>query len=108
MATAAQDLRWWWLILCPELKQFPASERRSALETAKGEALEFIELIGILSAIALVTWVTGKISAGVSAGGGFIVGMLSFILAIPLLARSAGPFMVRRMRRGLRKRLNAH
>ena len=77
-------------------------------DAAKGEALEFIELIGILIAIGLVTWVTGKISAGVSAGGGFIVGMLSFILAIPLLARSAGPFMVRRMRRGLRKRLNAH
>ena len=107
MAAAGQDLRWWWLILCPELKQFPAGQRRSALDTAKGEALEFVELIGILMAIGLVTWFTRNVSAGVSTGGGFITGLLSFILAIPLLALSAGPFMVRRIRRGLRKRLNA-
>lgn len=108
VATAGQDPRWWWLILCPELKQFPANERRSALDTAKGEALEVFELIGILIAIGLVTWITRKISAGVSVGGGFIVGLLSFVLAIPLLALSAGPFLVRRMRRGLRKRLHEH
>lgn len=95
----------WRTVLFPELKRFSAEERAAALRAAKEENPDLIELVGIVASVGIVTWLVGKFGIGASAGSRLFAVIASFIVAIPLLAVTAGPFLIRRTRRGLHRQL---
>ena len=93
----------WRTVVFPELKRFSVQERAEVLRAAKEENLDLIELVGIVASVGIVTWLVGEFGIGASAGSRLVAVVASFIVAIPLLAVIAGPFLIRRTRRGLRQ-----
>lgn len=92
-------------MLYPRLRDFPAEDRAAALRSARRTPFDVIELVGIAVGLILVTAATrypiGSWS-GVERAG---VAMANFLVAIPLLLAFVGPFLVRRVRRGLEREL---
>lgn len=82
----------------PEIEGIAPHHRQRAMERARAENFDTLELVGILAAIAATTYLTRY---GVVAPGRFWSAILNFVVAIPLLVLIAGPFYVRRNRRGL-------
>ena len=88
------------LLLYPELRALSPQERGRALRQAREQPFDLAELAGMALAVVLVTSLTRYgFSHGVLEQ--FSMGLGSFIVAIPLLALTAGPFLYRRTRRGL-------
>lgn len=94
-----------WPVLLPELRAFPASERDRALKSARGTALDTLELlvmaVGIVAAIGAARFLPPAILTAdrpLSAGRSLLVG-------VPVLAACWLPLQRRRLRRGLRSLL---
>jgi hypothetical protein len=87
------------LLAYPRLREVPPAQWNSVLERARGIAFDTLEWVGILAGVAFVTYVL-RAGAAVPAPV-FFVYLWQFVLAIPLLIVSVGPFLVRRTRRGL-------
>ncbi|MEO7392781.1 MAG: hypothetical protein ABIU58_11440 [Ramlibacter sp.] len=98
----------WRELTFPELKKFPEVEREAALGKARASAFDSIENVGIFLSLVVVTTLVGKMEIPAAASDRFLSTLFSFVIAIPLLALTAGAFMVRRTRRGLRKQLGQH
>jgi len=94
-----------WLLLLPELRSFPAREQAPALAAARETPLDIVELVGTAFAVVIVTAITryGLADSGLLAR--FAGAALNLAVALPLLVLAAGPFQVRRLRRGLRQQL---
>lgn len=92
-------------ILYPRLRDFPVAERAAALAAARRKPFDVIELVGIATGVILSTAITryqvGSWDAFEHAGAAFA----NFLVAIPLLVAFVGPFLVRRVRRGLDEEL---
>jgi hypothetical protein len=77
------------------------------LREARQDEYDTLEWAGIVAAVVIASVIVGKLDLQAATGGDrFLSTMLSFLVAIPLVGLTAGVFMVRRTRRGLRKRLH--
>jgi cation transport ATPase len=94
--------------LYPELKRIDPKDRSSALQEAKDSSFDTIELVGISVALIVALVVTRYSATGMAALGRIGAALWNFVVAIPILVVFAGPFYVRRVRRGLRKYLEKH
>lgn len=95
----------WKYFLYPELRRFPPDERTRVLRTAAEARFDAIELLGLITALAVTVLVTRYSGDGMGLAERFGAAVSNFVIAIPLLLVLAGPFYVRRTRRGLRKQL---
>lgn len=94
-----------WLVLLPELRQFPRAEQKEALQVARNTPLDLLELIGMAAGLVAVTGLTRYTLTDWDAATRFIAAVLNFVVAAPLIAFFLGPFHIRRLRRGLREQL---
>lgn len=91
-------------LVYPELVTYGRRDRARLLKEASKEPFDFLEWIGIFAALGFVVSLTRYSVAGFSLADRFAVMLANFLLAIPLLVLTVGPFLVRRTRRGLQKR----
>ena len=91
-------------LLYPELLAYGRRDRARLLKEASKEPYDFLEWIGILAALVLVVSFTRYGVAGLGLAHRFAVAVANFIVAVPLLVVTVGPFLVRRTKRGLQKR----
>ena len=91
-------------LLYPELQTYGRRDRARLLQEASKEPFDFLEWVGILAALVLVVSFTRYSVAGFSLVDRFAVMLANFLVAVPLLVVTVGPFLVRRTRRGLQKR----
>ena len=97
-----------WLLLTPELKQFPRAQQVQALRDARACELESGELIVMAIWLVLVTSLTKMFMVEVSMGNDITATLMVNILVVaPLLLLGFMPIHIRRLRRGLRKQLHA-
>lgn len=96
-----------WLRVYPELARIPPAHREAALEEARDNAFDATELLGLAFGLACTVGATRYV---VAEGITYRIEafLANFLLAVPLLAVSAGPFFVRRTRRGLQRYLEHH
>ena len=92
-------------LLYPELRGYGRQDRARLLRDARQEPFELLEWAGILAALVIVAGVTRYSVAGFGLADRIAVALANFLVAVPLLVATAGPFLVRRTRRGLRQRL---
>jgi hypothetical protein len=92
-------------LLYPELRAYGREDRARLLRDARQEPFELLEWAGILAALVIVVGITRYSVAGFGLADRVAVALANFLVAIPLLVATAGPFLVRRTRRGLRQRL---
>ncbi|HEX9275369.1 MAG TPA: hypothetical protein VGA51_03090 [Casimicrobiaceae bacterium] len=93
--------RWeYWLY--PELRKFDPADRERALKKAKGAKLDWTEIMGMTLAVALTVFLTRYSATGFGLLERVGAALANLVVAIPLLLVLAGPFYVRRVRRGLR------
>ena len=92
-------------LLYPELRAVPESERSRSLDDAKKTPFDVIEIVGLAMGLGAVTALTSYAVDGLGLGERVARSVSNFIVAIPLLALTMGPFLWRRTRRGLRKRI---
>ena len=91
-------------LLYPELRGHAPKDRGRLLQEASKEPFDTIEWVGMLGALALLVSVTRYSIAGFGLADRLAVALANFVVAIPLLVVTVGPFLVRRTRRGLQKR----
>jgi hypothetical protein len=92
-------------LLYPQLNAFPPDERAGALKGARETSFDVVELIGIAAGLVLVTAITRYLLEIPSAAAGLLAALGNFAVALPLLIVFVGPFLVRRVRRGLDREL---
>ena len=92
-------------LLYPELRGYGRQDRARLLRDARQEPFELLEWAGILAALVIVAGLTRYSVAGFELADRIAVALANFLVAVPLLVATAGPFLVRRTRRGLRQRL---
>jgi hypothetical protein len=92
-------------LLYPELRGYGRQDRARLLRDARQEPFELLEWAGILAALVIVAGLTRYSVAGFGLADRIAVALANFLVAVPLLVATAGPFLVRRTRRGLRQRL---
>ena len=92
-------------LLYPELRGYGREDRARLLRDARQEPFELLEWAGILAALVIVAGLTRYSVAGFGLADRIAVALANFLVAVPLLVATAGPFLVRRTRRGLRQRL---
>lgn len=95
----------WHELMFPELKEFEEQERERVLREARSDEFDSLEWIGVVASVVVATVIVGKLDLHAAVGDRFLSTLLSFVVAIPFVGATAGVFMVRRTRRGLRKRL---
>jgi len=88
-------------ILYPQLRSFPERERAGALRRARSQPFDVVELVGIALGLVLATALTRYHLDGDDAAGRLAAFAVNVALAVPALAVLVGPFLVRRVRRGL-------
>ncbi len=98
-------MKTFWPVLLPELRQFPEPERDNALALARETPLDVLELVGMAVGLMAVTAMTKFSVPEPSMVSRFVLVLINFAVAMPLLAVVLGPFHVRRLRRGLRAQL---
>lgn len=95
-----------WLVLLPELRQFPGEKQDQALQLARRCELEPLELIGIavwlVPVMTLAKYILSQAALGEDA---FATLVMNVFVVVPLLAAVFAPIHIRRLRRGLRKQL---
>ena len=88
--------------LYPDLGRIAPHHRLRAMERAKSEPFDFLELVSILAAIVTVTYLTRYALKDPTAIDRMSAALANFVVAVPQLLVLAGPFYIRRNRRGLR------
>lgn len=74
------------------------------MEKAVAEPFDAIETAGLLVAV-VITAIATRYGVDASLAMRISAALANFIVALPILAMLAGPFLIRRRRRGLRKYL---
>ena len=95
----------WEYLLYPELRQFQPGRQAGALKAAADTGFDAIEYVGLAVALAATVLLTRYSAAEMGLADRFGAAIANFIVAIPLLLVLAGPFYIRRTRRGLRAQL---
>ena len=98
-------MRTWEYLLYAELRQFEPGRQAGALKAAADIEFDAIEYVGLALALAATVLLTRYSVADMGLADRFGAAIANFIVAIPLLLVLAGPFYVRRTRRGLRAQL---
>lgn len=98
-------MTWFDALLYPQLRSFPEKERQLALRNAKTTAFDVIELLGMALGLVLATALTRYHTGGLNHAERVTAFLLNFAVAVPLLVVLVGPFLVRRVRRGLEAEL---
>jgi len=93
-------------LLYPELQGFAPASRGAALRRARRAPLDWIELAGLGLAVVAVAGLTRYAAAELDALARLSAAAANLVLAVPLLALAAGPFLLRRTRRALREALD--
>jgi len=88
--------------LYPELNSVNPKDRITVLQNAKDGSFDAIELIGTGIALIFVVVLTRYSVTEMGMLGRIGAALANFVIALPLLFVFAGPFYVRRVRRGLR------
>ena len=89
-------------LLYPELRSYGRSDRDRLLREAAKTPLDLIEWMGILAALGFVALLTRYSAVDLGLADRIVVAVVNFLVVIALLGVTAGPFLVRRTRRGLR------
>ncbi|MBI3917221.1 MAG: hypothetical protein HY322_09460 [Betaproteobacteria bacterium] len=87
------------LLAYPRLRDLPPDQWESVLNRARDTEFDAIEWAGVLAGVAFAALVL-RSGAG-EPGSLFTLYLGQFVLALPLLVVLAGPFYLRRTRRGL-------
>lgn len=95
------------LLIYPELHRIPPRERDAALGSARETPFDGLELAAIALGLALTAGATRYVVFD-GLTHRIEAFLANFLLAVPLLAVLAGPFFVRRTRRGLQHYLKTH
>ena len=96
--------RWkYWLY--PELHKFAPEVQARALRAASDVRFDAIELGGLGLALAVTVIITRYSGTDMGLADRFGAAVANFVIAIPVLLVLAGPFYIRRTRRGLRRQL---
>jgi hypothetical protein len=93
-------------LLYPELRPYDRPERDRLLRKAAGTSLEPLEWAGILLGLVVAVALTRYSVAEVGPIGRIAVGLINFVVALLLLGITAGPFLIRRTRPGIRSQLD--
>ena len=93
-------------LLYPELRSYGRRDRDRLLREAAKTPLDLIEWAGILAALVFVVILTHYSAVDFGLADRIAVAVVNFLVAISLLGVAAGPFLVRRTRRGLRSQLH--
>jgi hypothetical protein len=88
-------------ILFPQLSALPLARHDAALAEAGRMPFDVIELLGIAFGLVLTVAMTRYALDDAGVGERFAAAALNFAVAVPLLVLLVGPFLVRRVRRGL-------
>ena len=92
-------------VLYPELRSYGRTDRDRLLREAGKAPFDFIEWGGIVVSLIFVAMVTRYKTIEFGMAGRLVIVAVNFLVAIPLLGVTAGPFLVRRTRRGLRSQI---
>ena len=95
----------WQYLLYPELRRFPPERQAAALRTASETSFDVIEYVGMAAALVLTVVLTRYSAIDMGLAERFGAAVVNFVVAMGLLLVFAGPFYVRRTRRGLRAQL---
>ena len=90
----------------PELRSYGRGDRDRLFRAAAKTPLDLVEWAGILTSVILVLIVTRYSAVGFGLADRIAVAVANFLVAVPLLCVTAGPFLVRRTRRGLRSQMH--
>ena len=90
-------------LLYPELRTYGDRNRAWLLEEASKEPLDFLEWVGIPTALVFVVNLSRYSVAWLGLMDRHAVLLANFLVAFPLLVATVGSFLIRRTRRGLRK-----
>jgi hypothetical protein len=93
-------------LLYPELRPYGRADRDHLLRKASDTPLDMIEWVGILAALVFVVVVTRYSVPEFGLADRIAAAVINFLVALLLLGITAGPFLVRRKRRGLRSQLD--
>lgn len=93
-------------LLYPQLKPYRRNERDRLLRKAAETSLDFFEWTGILAAIIFVVAITRYSAVDFGLLDRVVVALVNFGVSLLLLGIMAGPFLIRRTRRGLRSQLH--
>jgi hypothetical protein len=93
-------------VLYPELRSYGRRDRDRLLREAAKTPLDLIEWAGILASVIFVVILTRYSVVDFGLAERIGVGVVNFLVAIPLLGVTAGPFLVRRTRRGLHSQIH--
>ena len=93
-------------LLYPELRPYGRSDRDRLLRNASDTPLEPLEWAGILLGLVVAVALTRYSVAEIGLMNRIAVGLANFVVALLLLGVTAGPFLVRRTRRGIRSQLD--
>ncbi|MCC4118037.1 hypothetical protein LLG90_22030 [Aromatoleum toluclasticum] len=96
-----------WLLIYPELTRIPQRERDAVLGSARATPFDGLELAAIALGLALTAGATRYVVFD-GLTHRIEAFLANFLLAVPLLAVLAGPFFIRRTRRGLHHYLTEH
>lgn len=88
--------------LYPDLARVAPHHRERAMNRARLENLDYLEICGLIAALAAVTYFTRYSLKDPTFADRLSFAVANFLVAIPQLVLFAGPFFVRRTRRGLR------
>jgi hypothetical protein len=103
-ANLRQELLGW---IFPRLGELPPVQREDALKKARDTPFDLMESVGIGGAAALVAGILQAVP--LEPNGDFLKAYLGQLLfALPLLVVTAGPFFLRRARRGLDSQIECH
>lgn len=91
--------------LYPRLREVPPDAWKATLDKASKTELDTLELIGVISGVALTAWLLGTVPVTLTTQAALVGHLLNFVLALPLLAAVTGPLYLRRTRRGLEREL---
>jgi hypothetical protein len=93
-------------LLYPEVRPYGRADRDRLLKKASETQLDTLEWLGIIVGLVLVVGITRYSAAGLGLADRAAIAAANFLIALPLLVLAAGPFLVRRTRRGLRSQLH--
>ena len=89
----------------PQLRAFPQEQRDEVLRKARATEFDVIELVGVALSLVLVTALTRYGAQELTAVERVTAVFVNFAVALVLLVMLTGPFLVRRIRRGLDRQL---
>jgi hypothetical protein len=93
-------------LLYPELRPYGRIDRDRLLREASKTSHDLLEWAGILAALVFVGVLTAYSAVDFNPAQRFVAAVINFFVALLLLGGTAGPFLVRRTRRGLRSQLH--